>query len=473
MYKVLINGLAALGTIFFITSCDSNQKDDTALEDLNQPVCCVLKRASANECVSLSTAEKVADRFLTAGRKSRTGRSIGESFTVNDSEGNPTCYVINYADNAGFVIVSATKDVEPILAYSETGNFTSEVMEKTGASIIMGENKYLIEHSEQLPESIKIANRINWEQLDYEEEIVQLESSRSYDDVYHVYMSQLNEWRAAMYEYWELAEFKKTTMFASMSEEDKDAITKLPYGNANRDYFGGVEHTTFVVYKDHANTLGYVTSEWGQYWPYNIYAPNKASLGSATIAAGQIMYYHKYPTTIRWSEMPKNATQSTPITAAFLYELAQKIGVNFDYGSTASLTGVQKAFNSYGYSCSIIPHSAVKVQNEILQSRPVYMRGVEKDTEITHDWTCDGYQRSNAYSQYELWCLEDCPSGYEPTQFYCIYSWGERYAPAWEKYLMNWGSDGKNNGWFSDNEFNEFIGSFSQGRTDIIGIQHK
>ncbi|MDE6928183.1 MAG: Spi family protease inhibitor [Muribaculaceae bacterium] len=43
--------------------------------------------------------------------------------TIYDSTGNPAIYVVNYDNNAGFVLVSATKDYHPILAYAEIGNY--------------------------------------------------------------------------------------------------------------------------------------------------------------------------------------------------------------------------------------------------------------------------------------------------------------------------------------------------------------
>lgn len=475
MPKSLLKAMLGFCIAVTVTSCDQNKTVDAPFDSLSQPVTYVVKRVSNVETVSLETATKVAERFLSPKRKTRSGASVDDTFIINDSEGNPACFVINYANNGGFVIVSAKKDVEPILAYSETGNFSMEVMENTGASILMEENKYLVEHADQLPDSVKLANRIIWEQLDYEEETLHLEYSRSYDDVYRLFMSQQEEWRNAGYEFWNLAEFKKTSMFASMSADDQWAITNLPYGNANKDYFGGVEHTTFVIAKDDSKMYDLRTSEWAQTCPYNMFVPNLDPLGCTTVAAGQIMRFHKYPKNLNWAEMYRNDKYPTATTAEFLYDLALKIGVEFKPGgSPASIVQVQNALKEYGYSSTRTKHSAGRVKTDIINSRPVYMRGSSIDiTKPGHAWVCEGYTKTQTNPHYELWCLEDCPSGYEPTMFYCIYEWDPSSISILEHFYMNWGYYGQGNAWFSDSNIKMYNGNYCKDREDLTEIQHR
>ena len=45
---------------------------------------------------------------------------------VNDDNGVPLVYVINYNDNAGFVIVSARKSGQPVLAFGDEGSFNPQ-----------------------------------------------------------------------------------------------------------------------------------------------------------------------------------------------------------------------------------------------------------------------------------------------------------------------------------------------------------
>lgn len=80
--------------------------------------------------VSLNTAKSAADLFISTHAKkenkaARLGkREVKETITVKDSAGIPSFYVINYENKEGFTIVSAEKKVNPILAFSDTGNFS-------------------------------------------------------------------------------------------------------------------------------------------------------------------------------------------------------------------------------------------------------------------------------------------------------------------------------------------------------------
>ena len=49
--------------------------------------------------------------------------SIKEILVVNDDNAEPVYYIVNYSDNQGFVIVSATKNYVPIIGSFESGNF--------------------------------------------------------------------------------------------------------------------------------------------------------------------------------------------------------------------------------------------------------------------------------------------------------------------------------------------------------------
>ena len=47
-----------------------------------------------------------------------------------------------------------------------------------------------------------------------------------------------------------------------------------------------------------------------------------AAVGCGPLAAGQIMYYHKYPQRFNWADMP--IEEGTKTTSDFLLEIAQK-----------------------------------------------------------------------------------------------------------------------------------------------------
>lgn len=98
--------------------------------------------------VSVSQASKVGALFLSnngngnyAETKScsvvpevTSDKTVREMRTIYGENNVPSMYVINY-EGGGFVIVSATKNYYPILAYSETGSMNVEEAMKTGFSI--------------------------------------------------------------------------------------------------------------------------------------------------------------------------------------------------------------------------------------------------------------------------------------------------------------------------------------------------
>lgn len=78
-----------------------------------------------NLTISAEEAQNVAIlfaevKFLTKGINER---KIKEVVTVHDSINRPLLYINNMENESGFIIVSATKEFYPILAYSDEGSF--------------------------------------------------------------------------------------------------------------------------------------------------------------------------------------------------------------------------------------------------------------------------------------------------------------------------------------------------------------
>ena len=98
--------------------------------------------------VSVSQASKVGSLFLNNNGngncvhtrnssvvpEATSDKTAREIRTIYNENGVPCMYVINY-ESGGFVIVSATKNYYPILAYSETGSMNVEEAMKTGFSV--------------------------------------------------------------------------------------------------------------------------------------------------------------------------------------------------------------------------------------------------------------------------------------------------------------------------------------------------
>ena len=77
-----------------------------------------------------------------------------------DEDGSPLMYILNYK-NGGFVIISATKDYYPVLAFSDKGSFVLSD-QVNGVSIWFNDTKKQIKNSISLNDSIKTKIHAVW-----------------------------------------------------------------------------------------------------------------------------------------------------------------------------------------------------------------------------------------------------------------------------------------------------------------------
>jgi len=447
-------------------SVEKKQTEQTTLLALQAKI-------DLSQKVTEQTVENVANFFSKKKFASRSAdREIKDICAINDSIGNPFCYVVNYGNSSGFIIVSATKDYNPILAYSETGSFDVDKINTSGTSVWLNEQSHYLSLASELPDSIKSKFRAMWTQ--YETQDLAPGVSRSESDVYNLISRSINEWTNQGYTVYRLSEYKLTDEFNNLPSDVKETLLYLPSGYANPNY-GGSENVSFVLKKD-VGIYNYVApltnTTWGQEGGYNFLIPDGVPAGCVTVAMAQIMKYHQYPTTdFAWSYMMDNLP--TIETAELMEDIFEEAGINPD-NSKAGIENASNAFvNSYNYSASVIDHNASSVRNELDNGRPVYMRGESNDD--GHAWVCDGYSNSNTIYEYKLMTLEQCPSGYEPTMFTNPYTTTihESYTPSY--YHMNWGWYGTCNGYYLDdnmvvNPEGENV-HYYRDREDIINIQ--
>ena len=469
-------------SMFF--SCNSQEEYPIDVKQTEQlGTLPIQMKIDAGQEVTKQTAENVANLFSKRTFASRSADSdIQDVCAINDSIGNPLCYVINYTNSTGFIIVSATKDYHPILAYSDTGRFEVDKINTNGTSVWLDEQSHYLSLASELPDSIKMKYRAMWTQYSTQE--LDFESSRSESDVYNLISRSINGWTNQGYTVYRLSEYKNSDEFRNLPSDVQETLLYLPSGYANPNY-GGCENVSFVLKKD-VGTYNYVSpllnTTWGQWGNYNLYVPTNCPVGCIAVAVGQIMKYYQYPTTdFAWSSMPNN--YATTATATLMADIGQKVKMDYKpTGSSAKNSDALNALiNNYNYSASKIDHNASLVRNELDNGRPVYMTGFNDSdffgliNEEGHAWVCDGYHNSNTIYEYKLMTLEQCPSSYEPTMFLNPYTTTihESYTPSY--YHMNWGLDGTCNGYYLDDNMVITLGNetyhFKYNREDFINIQ--
>lgn len=421
--------------------------------------------------VNCERAAEIAAKFFN-GRypESRAEcRTISDIKTINDADGKELMYIINFADNKGFAIISAEKGYYPILAQNDTSNFITTDTESPAYFWLMSQ-KDIVANCAELPDSIKADIAKAW--TAYDPQTTLMPDSRSnYPEKPQVYYDSLKMWSLnSKYQVYLFNDFIRTSEYQTMTEDQKNQLSTnlLMLGNSN---YGTIEDVTVALVRDYTKSDFHprqlITTTWGQDYPYNGAELYGRLLGCTTIAAGQIMKYHKWPTYYNWADMPdKGATESTQ---NFLYDLALCIGVDFGYGSSpATLSQVKTALEAKKYSVTYQNHNINAVKNQIDLHRPVLMSGVKSGESVGHTWVCDGIDYHQNYHEIRIMTLDYRPvAEIIPTEMIeAMKIVTDRYNSGYH-YHMNWGWEGYNDGYFSDNNLGN-TGNYNTNRLDLL-----
>lgn len=461
------------GAMFFLVACQDNAMQEVVDNQLRSSVIASEKAAYTTK-VTVDDAKKVAELFNGTKADSRSAKVIKEIQVVKDENGTPSMYVINFANNKGFVLVSATRNFLPVLAYNNEGNFTIPEDNVNGLGLWMKKAKQNVCIADELPADSTAKFRSEWKK--YEEQsgvdFVESRSAASELDQYAIQLT--SQWQQNGVEWCSLEDaqdFLPAAQYQAWSELAAGAID-LSYQDVNYLTYSFV--VTEVTDTGSGGIDNFIFTNWNQMGGYNdrIQAENSGKdypAGCTTIAMAQIMRYHQYPTTYNWSLMPYDFATTT--TADFIYDVAENIDVKYGIdGSSANIDKVKNALLKYGYSSNvkIINHDADLVRTELNNYRPVYMKG-EKDGN-GHAWVASGYNILRNSTNYKLYvpvqnASIDFPykniENYLGNQVNVVY------------FYMNWGWGGFNNGFYNDYDLGYFGNvdvAFNSNRKDLINI---
>lgn len=277
-----------------------------------------------------------------------TPKEIVSKFTI-EAQGQPAMYIVNYADNKGFVILAADKREMPILAYAEEGNFHLTKDMPAGLQEWIEVRKQLI---------VDIRNKNNNPTI-------------------------------------------KPPM--PIPPDDNLPPQTLPDCDAPLEVY----ETVPLLQTTWDQTCGY-----NFLCPPADNAPcGKTLTGCVATAMAQIMRYHQHPQNYNWNMMPNK--YKYPMKEEDMLEVAKlmrDVGnqVDMEYGADASSANVDKdvpkAFKAFGYNSAVkyLPYENTGnfqvVKNEINAKKPVLFSGGHKGNgwfpsyEGGHAWVCDGYK---------------------------------------------------------------------------------
>ena len=377
--------------------------------------------------------------------------------TIIDQTGQPVIYVVNYAGNAGFVLLSATKKYIPVLAYSQNGNYS-----------ITGDLPDGVQQWQSATVSAISANSI-----------LPNDSTNNFKDLWDGYIGV--DTTVAQPEYHEQTEtFNVDETFSDKQSEfqqagyiihrfSEESIT----GNAEIDekLRGEAEYNTYPDYDWHKYAVvlewteatdesieNFVGSTWGigstlieaKYnTDYNRCCPvineRNAVAGCLPVAIGQIMRYYKHPSDIcNWDDL--ELTSPTLATAQFLRYIGDTIKATYGLKYTeASLNRGLDYLKKY-YNVQTLNYSFDVAFEHIKKGEPVmlYANTVNVKNEAgSHVFLATGGSRRTSVTHYRLVTF------YGKYTYGGIYSYEDLNRQHEGRIYLNWGWSGAYNGWFN------------------------
>ena len=357
-------------------------------------------------------ASKLAKQFsineYEGGSRTASDVAIKDIQTVVSETGVPLMYVVNYANDKGFTVISATKNYAPVLAYSEEGYLNVNDASFT-ENIFMDEYKTYIESVVGLDcDSLRQKYAIDWSFYEKKSEVV---NSRAYTD------AQIQQ---------ELA--NASTYYTNQGYE-VHSLGAAPYliqaagGQTGEERANGfindicswtppqydcMDVTLLLVKRTYDQHGPYLQTAWHQDYPYAVNTPYHTA-GCMKIAVTQMMYYYKWPTDeynwsnirIDWGESYEDPTDEE---TRFMTEVGTKLNQIYiaENQTQISLPHLIPTFESYEYEIEVLAYNRNAAKEYIKSGIPLIMYG-KKSNSDSHVWICDGYRHPKVqYAAYMI-----------------------------------------------------------------------
>ena len=454
--KFVILGLAA---IFW--GCNSVDMQPDLKMDSELSIAEFVEPAPDSIVVNSYEVDRVVSKYLAANNYSPKMSRSASMESISNDKGEACAHVINFGNDQGFMVVSATKQFQPVIAYSDNGSFDIDNLPE-GVEVWKDNIVSFISSPETLdPDSIK-AFRQMWRQ--FEKQSFAPNQSRAegdghgyipqadWDYIHSIIKAQHMEWSGLQYEVYTLDELEQ------VMPERYEQYNDLARSSIWVEYEEGYKDLTLVVFKYTSNVTGgyMLKSRWHQFGNFNqsyqiAYNPEHtlsgpAAAGCGPVALGQIFYYHKYPYNLNWNDMDPYTANKT--TSDFLYSIALAANADFGlYATSVNQNGIRNALNTFNYTYSFDNNTSTVRRNassSLDNKYPVFVATVKTGESVGHAWVLDGYQVYNNHDEVEVWSCRD-KRRFEP-----IYS--ESTQSSYAFYHVNWGWDEKGtyNGYYKD-----------------------
>ena len=361
--------------------------------------------------ISSDDAFKLAKRFYKDeyAKESRTASTVNvkDIQTVTSESGEPLMYIVNYADNKGYTIISATKNYTPVLAYSETGN-----MDAQNSTFLV--NPFFNEYKSRIESVVNVESdslrqryALDWSFYETEAEIV---NSRLYTN------EQIQQELTNARTYYTNQGYEVHSLGA--------ATSLIPAGNgqtaeqrANGFINDICNHTPpqydcmdvnlLLVKRTNEEFGPFINTEWYQGAPYCGNSPNGLA-GCATIAVMQMMYHYKHPNSIPWNYIPDNWVTNylNQYTIDFANNIRNALNPGYKENSTSFAEGCIKSAldnNTYRYNVEEKDYDKGLVEFYMRNGKPIITYGAKPNSSYCHYWIYDGYKSNRVqYAAYMI-----------------------------------------------------------------------
>lgn len=352
----------AVGLTLFLVACSQ-------AEDALQPL--PPDNPTPEESVVPSTAEydyDVTSTEITNIVKAHGNHeSRAKSYTISaivGKDNHPKMYVINYGDNQGWQIISASKNVHPILAYAEEGQFNANNLSNLpfGLANWLDNASIMIDQSYALDSDSVLKVRASWHQYENKNEIsrsgahdydphdiLKYISQEEYDKLVSIMNDSIKSWHNQGYD---------VQICDSDYMDENPVFFEEALGTIFGPYTDAVCQLTFRLYREWSDlsSTRLVKSTWQQENSYNQSFPTltngkNAYAGCGPVAIGQLMRFYEHPKSLDWNNMPLN--EPTKTTSNFLYNIAGLAGAKYEINGTSTrLTDEKNVLIGFGYKVS-------------------------------------------------------------------------------------------------------------------------
>lgn len=353
--KTLALALMSVVCVAVFVSCSDSEDNLNNPPKKSQRI--LSRSANESSIIDVTTAEYVASKVINApvdGTEPAQPKKVGNSIAIRNSYDDIVMYAVNFEDNAGFVIISASMKTTPIIAMSNHGCFTSatssspllqQVIEMCISQISRTLNdsdlpvdSYAAYWRPFLPPNpMNSPRKANASNSDYMEIINRIVDKWIYEDKYEVYnaLTFCNDIHG-----------KNLPGLADVLRNLTMPVGWADSRPTNELSFIIVRHTP--EFQGVSNQCTPVTTNWTTDSPYNAAVPGAMPLSSEAVAVGQLLYYYNDPVIRQFSASAANPLQNNTEIANFLYDVALNIGTVF--GSTysyASFDNMKYALSTY------------------------------------------------------------------------------------------------------------------------------